>query len=202
MTASIRDDVRNEVGQKVFPVEELDWFCKNAYNIGLENISSWAPRHVVRLFRCCLAIISQYPGDIGEQDASDLTLRAMFCNYMIASALLSLGRSEDNIEVQLQDYLEMRKNVKDFALRFEGRIDALDDLSKVDITAKFTTLLVFDFEGAVRLKAWNDLGEIVRRVGIHKDQLALKAMADCILRAQPAPYHGMDLQVLLNRQLF
>lgn len=145
--------MRNGAGKKIFPVEELDWFCKNAYNIGLENMSSWTPRHLVRLFRCCLAIITRYPEDIGEQDSVDLNLRAMFCDYMIASALLGLGRSEDNVEAQVQDYLEMRNYIKDFASRFEGCVNTLDDTSKSDITTKFATLLVFDFEGAVRLKA-------------------------------------------------
>lgn len=149
----MRDDTKSSAAKKTFTVEELDWFCKNAYNIGLENITCWTPRHLIRLFRCCLDIVSQYPGDIGEQGFGDLALRAMFCNYMTASALLVMARSEDNVEIQLQDYLEMRKHIKDFVIGFEERLDTLDEPSKNDIRAKLATLLVFDFEGAVNLKA-------------------------------------------------
>lgn len=145
--------MKNAAGKKTFTVEELDWFCKNAYNIGLENIACWTPWHLVRFFRCCLAIISQYPEDIREQGFGDLALRAMFCNYMTASALLAMARSEDNVETQLQCYLELRKHIKDFVVGFEERLDTLDEPSKHDIRTKLATLLVFDFEGAVNLKA-------------------------------------------------
>ncbi|RYP55629.1 hypothetical protein DL769_010097 [Monosporascus sp. CRB-8-3] len=135
-----------KTGKKLFAVNELDWFCKNAYNVGIENTASWHPRYLVRLFRCCLAIIAEYPKDIGAQASSDLALRGMFCNFMAAVAFACLARSEDNVEVQLQSYLNMRKHVKDFDAGYEDCIGTLDGECRDDIRTKLSTLLVFDFE--------------------------------------------------------
>ncbi|RYP44678.1 hypothetical protein DL768_008881 [Monosporascus sp. mg162] len=146
LAASIHNDALNEPGKKLFAVNELDWFCKNAYNIGLENTSSWRPRYLVRLFRCCLAIIAEYPKDIGAPASGDLALRGMFCNFMAAAAFVCLARSEDNVEAQLQSYLNMRKHVKDFDAGYEDCLSTLDGASRGDIRTKLSTLLVFDFE--------------------------------------------------------
>ena len=153
MAASIHKDALNEPGKKLFAINELDWFCKNAYNIGLENTSSWHPRYFLRLFRCCLAIIAEYPKDIGAQTSGDLALRGMFCNFMAAAACACLARSEDNVEVQLQNYLNMRKHVKDFDAGYEDCLSTLDGAPRDDIRTKLSTLLVFDFEGAICLKS-------------------------------------------------
>ncbi|RYP34710.1 hypothetical protein DL767_004156 [Monosporascus sp. MG133] len=146
VAASIHNDALNEPAKKLFAINELDWFCKNAYNIGLENTSSWHPRYLVRLFRCCLAIIAEYPKDIGAQASGDLALRGMFCNFMAAAAFVCLARSEDNVEVQLQSYLNMRKHVKDFDAGYEDCLSRLDGAARDDIHTKLSTLLVFDFE--------------------------------------------------------
>ncbi|RYP22519.1 hypothetical protein DL765_001577 [Monosporascus sp. GIB2] len=146
VAASIHKDALNEPGKKLFAINELDWFCKNAYNIGLENTSSWHPRYLLRLFRCCLAIIAEYPKDIGAQASGDLALRGMFCNFMAAAACACLARSEDNVEVQLQSYLNMRKHVKDFDAGYENCLSTLDGAPRDDIRTKLSTLLVFDFE--------------------------------------------------------
>ena len=149
----IRQAIRNRQGERFFTVQELDWFCKNAYNIGLENVSSWQPVYLVRILRCCLGMISRYPEDIGEQSLGDIALRRMFCNFMTAAGLLALARAEDNIEVQLQNYLEMRQHIKKFDDEFEERLVKLDDMCKNDLRMKLATLLVFDFEAAISLKS-------------------------------------------------
>ncbi|KAI1381649.1 SPO22-domain-containing protein [Hypoxylon crocopeplum] len=150
---SIQRDPRDEQGKKLFTVEELNWFCKNAYNLGLKNMHIWQLRQSARIFQCCLSIISHYPQDIPAEAAEDLSLRAMFCHFLMATALLALARSEDNIETQLQDYLTMRNHVKGFDAGLEMRLGALDEVSKNDLQTKLSTLLVFDFEGAICLKS-------------------------------------------------
>ena len=134
-------------------MQELDWFCKNAYNISLENISSWPPATVVRLTRCCLAMISRYPPDIGEEALGDIALRRIFCNFVAAAALLAMARREDNVELQLQNYLEMRRHIAEFDSEFEERLTNLDNMCQKDLQLKLGTLLVFDFEGAISLRA-------------------------------------------------
>ncbi|KAI2632325.1 meiosis protein SPO22/ZIP4 like-domain-containing protein [Hypoxylon sp. NC1633] len=153
VVTAIQRDPRDDQGNKLFAVEELDWFCKNAYNLSLKNIHAWQLRQTIRILQCCLSIISQYPRDISAQVAEDLSLRAMFCHFLMATALISLARSEDNIETQLQDYLMMRGHVKGFDSRLEERLSTLDEAFKNDLESKLSTLLVFDFEGAICLKS-------------------------------------------------
>ncbi|KAI1388233.1 SPO22-domain-containing protein [Hypoxylon trugodes] len=157
---AIQRDPRNGQGEKLFVIEELNWFSKNAYNLGLKNIHEWHPAQSIRIFQCCLSIISQYPQDIPGQAADDLSLRAMFCHFLIATAFIALARPEDSVETQLQHYLTMRNHVKGFDTALEARLENLDEVSKTDLQMKLSTLLNLS---------------------------AFQAMADCILRAQSVP---------------
>ncbi|KAI1449599.1 SPO22-domain-containing protein [Annulohypoxylon stygium] len=150
---AIQRDPRDNQGHKLFTVEELDWFCKNAYNLGLKNLRIWPPRQSLRIFQYCLSIISQYPQDISTQVSNDLSLRSLFCHFLMATILIALARSEDNIETQFQDYLMMRNHIKSFDIELEGRLSTLDEISKDDLQMKLEVLLVFDFEGAICLKS-------------------------------------------------
>lgn len=138
---------------KQFTIDELDWFCKNAYNIGLKNVMVWEARRVVTILECCLSIISGYPSDIPTQIVADTSLRGMFCNFMAATVLLARARSEDNAEIRLQDYLSMRRHVQHFNETLKSRSDALDESLRKDLETKLSTLLVFEFEGATCLKS-------------------------------------------------
>ncbi|KAI8961072.1 SPO22-domain-containing protein [Daldinia sp. FL1419] len=170
---AIQRGLKDSNGDKIFTVEELDWFGKNAYNLAVKNANIWPPRQSIRVFQCCLLIISQYPEDIPTQAAEDLSLRAMFCHFLMATMHIALARSEDNIEMQLQDYLRMRNHVKGFDEGLEARLDSLDDVSRSDLQSKLSTLLVFDLEGAIS--------------SVCRNLSALQAMADCVLRAQSVP---------------
>ncbi|KAI0381571.1 SPO22-domain-containing protein [Hypomontagnella monticulosa] len=153
VVTAIQRDPRDDQGLKLFTIEELDWFCKNAYNLGLKNVHAWQPRQSSRMLQCCLSIISQYPQDIPVQVAEDLSLRAMFCHFLIATAHIALARSEDNIETQLQDCLLTRNHIKGFDEGLEARLNNLDEVSKEDLRMKLSTLMLFDFEAAICLKS-------------------------------------------------
>ncbi|KAI0454480.1 meiosis protein SPO22/ZIP4 like-domain-containing protein [Xylaria acuta] len=170
----IQKERRDSKKDKLFEIEELDWFCKNAYNLGLENTMVWEARHVIAMLECCLSIVSSYPPDIPAHVAADNSLRGMFCNFMAATALLALARSEDNTESRLQDYLNMRSHVKRFHEALESRFDALDEASRGDLQTKLSTLL-------------GDLKGIILRAQPGQSLLAYQAMADCILRCQSVP---------------
>ncbi|KAI8955904.1 meiosis protein SPO22/ZIP4 like-domain-containing protein [Xylaria longipes] len=170
----IQKERRDSKNDKLFTIEELDWFCKNAYNLGLENTMKWEARHVIAMLECCLSIISSYPSDISVQMAADNSLRGMFCNFMAATVLLALARSEDNTESRLQDYLNMRGHVKRFHETLESRFNALDEASRGDLQTKLSTLL-------------DDLKAIILRAQLGQSLSAYQAMADCILRCQSVP---------------
>ncbi|KAI1751205.1 meiosis protein SPO22/ZIP4 like-domain-containing protein [Xylaria castorea] len=170
----IQKERRDSKNNKLFTIEELDWFCKNAYNLGLENTMVWEARHVIAMLECCLSIVSSYPPDIPAQMAADNSLRGMFCNFMAATVLLALARSEDNAEPRLQDYLGMRGHVKRFHEALESRFDALDEASQGDLQTKLSSLL-------------DDLKGIILRAQAGQSLSAYQAMADCILRCQSVP---------------
>ncbi|KAI0549533.1 meiosis protein SPO22/ZIP4 like-domain-containing protein [Xylaria curta] len=170
----IQQERRDSKNDKLFTIEELDWFCKNSYNLGLENTMAWEARHVIAMLECCLSIVSSYPPDIPAQMAADNSLRGMFCNFMAATVLLALARSEDNAESRLQDYLNMRSHVKRFHETLESRLDALDEASREDLQAKLSSLL-------------DDLKYIILRAQPGQSLSAYQAMADCILRCDSVP---------------
>ncbi|KAI1343855.1 meiosis protein SPO22/ZIP4 like-domain-containing protein [Xylariaceae sp. FL0016] len=144
---------RNELGNKMFTLDELNWFSKNAYNLGLANLTSWETRQVVRILDCCLAMGACYPSDMPRGEASDLGLRTMFCHFLIAVGLIALARAEDNVEAGLQHYLVMRRHVKSFDSLLESRMGELDEGCLRDLREKLGTLLIFEFEAAICLKS-------------------------------------------------
>ncbi|EXF81759.1 hypothetical protein CFIO01_04807 [Colletotrichum fioriniae PJ7] len=194
---AIQRDPRDKDGNRLFTVKELDWFCQNAYNIGLKHSESWDVKHLIRLYNSCLAIANHYPEDLPAEAASDLAFRTMFCDFIAAAALVSLARTEDNVEQQLQHYLIMRRHVVAYNAALEKQMsDGLDNRLKSDLTAKLATLMVFDFEAAMALNKTGELGFIIRTAVTCRDVNTLKAMGDIALRGK-LPGQGKQPNLLL-----
>lgn len=177
------------VTENVWTLEEMHWFSKNSYNLAIKHISTWDPRQSIRMLQCCIEFIDQYPQDVDGQISDDLSLRKMFCEFSAAVALVALARSEDNIELQLQDYLSLRQHVTNFDRVLQDKIETQEEGAQQDLSAKWSILTAFDFEAACRLKAWNDLSEIARRADTSKSVQLYEIMADCLLSSQ-APTQG------------
>lgn len=141
------------------------------------------------MLTCCIAFIEHFPDDINAQVAEDLSLRKMFCEFSAGTALVALARGEDNIEKQLQDYLNLRKHVSNFDKSLDEKLDTLQEGPTQDLLQKLSVLLAFDFEAACRLKSWDDLPRIVRKTEICKNMVPYELMADCII-ATGAPTQG------------
>lgn len=180
---------RRTDGSKLFTVEELNWFSKNSYNLGIKNSPSWKPQHVLQMCNACVSIMKHYPDDLPADETADVLLRRVFCHFMISMAHIACARSEDNIETRLQHYLGSRKHTELFELRLAEMTQSDDDQCRQDLQLKLCTLLVFDFEACVSLKAWDALGTISRKLGASKNTKALQAVADMLLRAQ-SPTQG------------
>lgn len=170
---------------------ELNWFRKNAYNIGVARCTSlsWELTDIVCILTACLVFIDCYPSDIPESGQRNMTLMALRCHFVIAAALVSLARTEDKVDEKLQRYLELRQHAVSFYGLMESSQNQLPEEVTQDLNKKLATLSVFNFEGAVALKAWDDLAEAIRRPELCKDEAALKAMGDCLLRSE-APGRG------------
>ncbi|KAK7735234.1 sporulation-specific protein 22 [Cytospora paraplurivora] len=171
---------KDDNGNRLFDAKELTWFCQNSYNLGLKHASDWDLCRVVQILTACVNIIGQFPDDIPEETAADLSLKSIFCNFLISSALVSLARSQDNLEKQLQDYLVMRKHIAEADSEVQKRLESksLDEVSSRDLVGKLALLLAFDFEAAVALKQWHELSEIVLKASACQDLEAFKMMAD------------------------
>lgn len=121
--------------------------------------------------------------------AADLSLKSIFCNFLISSALVSLARAEDNVEEQLQRYLCLRRSIAQADGEVQNRLESktLDEVSSTDLVGKLALLLAFDFEAAVALKQWRELSEIVLKASACQNLECFKMMADCILQAHAPP---------------
>lgn len=175
---------------KLFTVFELHWFRKNAYNLGVLKCETWGIGYILRIFKACLAFSCFYPTDLSAPDDSEIAIMAMRCHFIISSALISLSRTEDKVEEHLQHYLAARRHIREFDAMLETKVDTtLEESVMIDLIAKLSTLLVFDFEAATALKDWDSLNETVRKAKICQDEVTYKAMGDCILRSR-APGKG------------
>ncbi|KAG7080083.1 Transcriptional regulator [Colletotrichum scovillei] len=189
-------------GNRLFTVKELDWFCQNAYNLGLKHSDNWDVKHLIRLYNSCLTIAKHYPEDLPAEAASDLALRTMFCDFIAAAALISLARTEDNVEQQLQHYLVMRRHVVAYNAALEKQMsDGLDTRLKSDLTAKLATLMVFDFEAAIALKKTDELGFIIRTAVTCRDELE-KMKGDRLAKYIRCMFHAvLPLDAALGQRL-
>ena len=166
-------------------VTELDWFSKNSYNLSIDNLSHWGPRHSLRMLQCCIAFIDHYPRDLNEHITNDLSLRKMSCNFSAATALVALARGEDNTETHFQDYLNLRKHVGSFDSLLQSKLENMEEGPAQDLLQKLSVLIAFDFEAACQLKAWDDLSEVILKAELCKEMRVYELMADCILCSHP-----------------
>lgn len=180
----------DKVADGLWNLDELDWFSKNSYNIAIKHLSTWHPRQSVRILTCCIVFIDCYPTDIGEQASEDLTLRKMFCEFSTATALVSLARGGENIEIRLQDYLSLRRHVDSFDVLLQAKLEKMDEDWDQDLRRKLSVLAAFDFEAACQLKAWDSLEEAVLKAETCRSIQVYEVMADCILCSQ-APTKGL-----------
>ncbi|PHH69992.1 hypothetical protein CDD82_7396 [Ophiocordyceps australis] len=191
---------RDDQGNKVFTVQELHWFRKNAYNIGATKCCTWGLPEVMRIFDTCLVFVDCYPKDMARRDEAELALMAMRCHFVLGAALVSLARAEDRVHERLQRYREARRHVAAFdGLMQTDQADCHDAAVAKDLLAKMSTLLVFDFEGAACLNSWEHLGGIIRKAKPCRDEAAYKAMGDCLLRSQaPAKVVYGSMRLIIN----
>lgn len=180
-------------GTKVWTIQELDWFSKNAYNLSLKYSAQWHPQQVLGIIQSSIKFASIYPKDIDNMTSNDVTHRHIFCDFLAVLHLVSLARAEDNIEAQLQDYLELRKHVDSFDTRLQSIMDVLEEGPQQDLLKKLATLLVFDFEAAIRLKAWDDLTEVILKADCCKSMDIYEKMSDMLLSDPTIPVAGMCL---------
>ncbi|KAL9123274.1 MAG: hypothetical protein Q9187_000182 [Circinaria calcarea] len=94
---------------------------------------------------------------------ADQSLRRIFCDFLASSLLIILARQEQHFERQMQHYLDARKHAKTFRSHLQNQ-DQLEGGAKDDLLRKAKTLNIYDFEAAIRLKAWHDIGQLLEEI--------------------------------------
>ncbi|KAK5656256.1 hypothetical protein OQA88_5018 [Cercophora sp. LCS_1] len=150
------------VASKVFNILELEWFARNSYSIALNNTTKWDLRFVIRMLTSCVKIITHFTSDAGSP-LSELSQKSLFARFIISSALVSLARTHDSVDRQRRDYMALRAHIAAFDTELVENAPNFDEDLKDELGRKCATLLVFDFEAAVALEQWDDLGGIVQR---------------------------------------
>ncbi|KAH7320882.1 meiosis protein SPO22/ZIP4 like-domain-containing protein [Stachybotrys elegans] len=182
-----QQNLKDEDGNTVFTLPELHWFRKNAYNMGLSNCHTWEPRPLIRIFDSCVRLIQCYPKDLPLADLAELNLMSMRCHFVISAALVSLARTDEVVQRQLQLYTTVREHVVAFYELMHNEEVTHECQVQVDLLSKLASLFVFDFEAAVRLENWEELAVIVRKSQVCQDEAMYKAMGDCLLRSSSPP---------------
>ena len=143
---------------------------------------------------CCISFIDHYPKNISEQISGDLSLRKMFCQFSASTALVSLARGEDNKEVQLQHYLDLRKHVNNFDSLLQEKLVKMGRSAVQDLRRKLSVLASFEFEASCHLKDWDSLDAIFDKVVNCPMSQIYEVMADCLLSSE-APSKGCSRPV-------
>ena len=58
-----------------------------------------------------LQFLDLYPSDTPSDVLVDLSLRRLFCDFLSASLLVMMARSEDNLEIQVADLAAVTKEL-------------------------------------------------------------------------------------------
>ncbi|KAH0614706.1 uncharacterized protein H6S33_000342 [Morchella sextelata] len=184
----------------VFTIKELDWFARNAYNIGLRGIVEWSSSRSYRIISACIRFLELYPDDIDEPTLAEVSYRRLLCNYLCACISIELARVEDNIEAQLQHYLVSRRHIQDFRSKNETVRSKIEQEAE-DLSQKFGILLAYDFEAAARLKDWDTLRSIVEEAALSTDKgiSIFEKVTDILISCEaPSRVKLIVMQVILN----
>lgn len=184
----------------VFTIKELDWFSRNGYNIGLRSIVEWSPSRSLRILSTCIRFLNLYPDDIDGPTLAEISYRRLLCYYLCGCISVELARAEDNIETQLQHYLESRRHIQEFRGK-RGSVQCNAEDETYDLEKKFGILLGYDFEAATRLKDWEALRGIVEEaVSFNNKGISIFEIITDVLISSEAPSRVklIIMQAILN----
>lgn len=173
---------------KSFPISELDWFRKNAYNMAILRCHEWQEDNIIRLSSSCISFVSCYPPTISTHQANELASTLLRCHFLISVCLLKQAQRCKDLPKMHHCYAEIRHHTTEYKNIFHSsRIT--DIILHQDLASKMTTLLVYDFEAAISLGQFEDLQTIIGNAKLYKDIQALKCLGDILLQ-YPIPAQG------------
>ncbi|KAI5246324.1 hypothetical protein E4T42_06428 [Aureobasidium subglaciale] len=162
-------------------ITELRWFACHSYNTALKYCSDMHPELLLRFMMASVALIDLLRQENGKEDG--LLNRLLLCRFLAASTLIVLARSEDNIERALQLFLDARRQIETFHLKYQEAIQSKSLQPDVtsDLDIKEFEMIKFDLEALTRLENWNDLDKTLSMCLSPTHSNRLESAADLIL---------------------
>lgn len=144
----------------------------------------WTPAITLRIFTACLGFTELFPSDIGAAKYAEITHRKLCLHYLCTNMCINIARLDETIEGQLQHYVFTRGHVEGFRKVYTDWEGRSEEESK-DMREKFDKLLPFDFEGATKLKLWDELDQLVDEAILldAQNSFALEYIADIVMCA-------------------
>ncbi|KAL8757342.1 MAG: hypothetical protein Q9184_004228 [Pyrenodesmia sp. 2 TL-2023] len=202
-----------------FSPAELDWFSRNSFNLALKMCTTWKAEATLRIVQACSTVRDQsrwerdlsgadfiqfihlYPADTDPQQASDLTLRRLFCNFLRCCLLIVLARAEDIKKNQLHYYSQLRTTMHDFRTSVNAQLSTLQGGARADLLRKYACLVALDFEAAAKLGIWTSFGGLVEKeTEICGDPKIYDVIVDMVLNCEaPTEVLIATLQQVVNK---
>lgn len=179
--------VHTEVRKRQFTMDELEWFCRAAYNLGLKYAGTLDLRYTVCILEACVKITNLFPVDQEMHATTHISSKRLICRFLIASALTALVRRASVREAEdqtLKDCQSMREHIRAFHTELKKHGKAGESARPSDMLSKLSVLVVFDFEGAIRLGDWDELEDICETAASCHESNTLRVLGDSLLRSQ------------------
>ncbi|KAI5791651.1 meiosis protein SPO22/ZIP4 like-domain-containing protein [Peziza echinospora] len=169
--------------ESAFTLKELEWFIRVTYNLGLRSIEEWSPPTSIRIIGFCVKFLDLFPDDVDHATRNNITLRASYCHFICASLHTDLARGEDNIETQLQHFLDVKRHVERFRAARNALEGKVTEEESWDLKDRLSTLLQYDFEASIHLKNWDCLTSIVSEAEQCENSSTVQYFGDMILKS-------------------
>lgn len=167
-----------------FTIKELEWFSRTSYNLSLRSIEEWHLTTSIRIVSTCLKFLELYPGDIDASTHEAISLKAIYCHFLSASLGVQISREEDNTNLRVQRYFEVKQQTQAFRVKRQALRDDLAQEVLWDLKDKHATLLLYEFEACVHLKDWDYLSTIVGEAQHCENPRVVQYFGDMIMQSQ------------------
>lgn len=141
---------------------EIQWWCKNAYNLSIRLCGDINAEFTVRFLNACSTFMKHYPSDGGMMQQDDIETRKMLCAFLTTTALIVLGRSEDREhEYTLQCFLSAQQQISIFNSQHAKLKTKLKGEASIAADQRAFAMLKFELETILKLGQFDKLATVL-----------------------------------------
>ncbi|PVH94353.1 SPO22-domain-containing protein [Periconia macrospinosa] len=167
--------------QDQFNLSEFEWFSKNTYNWSIKYCAEMQPTSLVRLLNVCIEFIKLLRHHGHSEGDIDLSLRLMFCEFLVTCTYTTLARAEDNVQECLQYYSQARRHGKACREIAATNINQLGESAQADAIAKHFQVVKLELEAVLKLERWDEMDDLFDQCWKYKYQGQYETLADLVL---------------------